>query len=79
MKVLRIEDNTAQVEVGGVKRNIRLDIVDQQPDIGDYVIVHAGFAIRRIEEDEAKITLDYIKELLAWDREPSQSKKTPHH
>jgi hydrogenase expression/formation protein HypC len=72
MKVLQIEENMAQVEVGGVKRDIRLDVIDQQPDVGDYVIVHAGFAIHRIEEEEAKITLDYFKELLASDPEASE-------
>ena len=72
MRVLKIEENTARVEVGGVKRDVRLDIIDQHPDIGDYVIVHAGFAIRRIDEEEAKITLDYFKELFARDPEASE-------
>lgn len=72
MQVLQIEENRAKVEVGGVKRDVRLDIIDQVPEIGDYVIVHAGFAIRRIEEDEAKITLAYFQELLSHDPETSE-------
>jgi len=72
MKVLQIEENMAQVEIGGVKRDVRLDIIDQDPEIGDYVIVHAGFAIRRIEEKEAEITLDYFRELLSRDPEASE-------
>lgn len=72
MKVLQIEENMAQVEIGGVKRDVRLDIIDRCPEIGDYVIVHAGFAIRLIEEKEAKITLDYFKELLSRDPEASE-------
>ena len=71
MKVLQIEENVARVEVGGVKRDVRLDIIDKHPDIGDYVIVHAGFAIRMIEE-EAKITLAYFKEMLSSDAEASE-------
>ena len=72
MKVLQIEENVARVEVGGVKRDVRLDIIDQPPDIGDYVIVHAGFAIHMIEEEEAKITLAYFKEMLSSDAEASE-------
>jgi hydrogenase expression/formation protein HypC len=72
MKVLQIEKNMAQVELGGVKRDVRLDIIDRDPEVGDYVIVHAGFAIRRIEEKEAEITLDYFRELLSLDPEASE-------
>jgi len=69
MKVLQIKENSALVEIGGAKRDVRLDIIDRFPEVGDYVIVHAGFAIRLIEEEEARITLQYFKELLANDPE----------
>jgi len=72
MRVLHIQGHTAQVEVGGVKRDVRLDLIDPPPRIGDYVIVHAGFAIRLIEEAEAEITLAYFKELLSGDTEASE-------
>jgi hydrogenase expression/formation protein HypC len=71
MKVIQIKENDALVAIGGTKRHIRLDTIDRHPEIGDYVIVHAGFAIRLIEEEEAKITLDYFKELLTNDPEAS--------
>ena len=72
MKVLQIDENVAQVEIGGVKREVRIDLIDRHPEIGDYVIVHAGFAIRMIEEEEAKITLAYFKEMLSSDAEASE-------
>jgi hydrogenase expression/formation protein HypC len=72
MKVLGIDDNVARVAIGGVERAVRLDIVDRYPEIGDYVIVHAGFAIRMIEEEEAKITLAYFEEILSSDAEASE-------
>ena len=72
MKVLGIDDNVARVAIGGVEREVRLDIVDRYPEIGDYVIVHAGFAIRMIEEEEAKITLAYFEEMLPRDAEASE-------
>jgi hydrogenase expression/formation protein HypC len=72
MKVLRIDDNVVRVAIGGVEREVRLDIVDRYPEIGDYVIVHAGFAIRMIEEEEARITLSYFEEMLPRDAEASE-------
>lgn len=72
MKIVEINDNLAKVEVGGTQRTVGLDIVDPKPKIGDYVIVHAGFAINVIDEDEAKITLDYFREMLADESETSE-------
>ena len=71
MKVIKVENDIAKVELAGVEREIRLDIIDKQPEIGEYVIVHAGFAIDVIDEQEAQITLDYFKEMLADEIEAS--------
>jgi len=65
MEVKEIKENWALVEYEGTRREVRLDIVDQRPEVGDYVIIHAGFALHRIDEDEAKISIDYWKEILA--------------
>jgi hydrogenase expression/formation protein HypC len=64
MKVLEVEDNIAKVEVGGTQRRIGLDIIEPKPKIGEYVIVHAGFAINIIDEDEAQVILNDFKEML---------------
>ena len=72
MKILKIEDDRAQVEVGGTRLKARLDIVDRPPRVGDYVIVHAGYAIRLIDEREAKETLGYFEEMLSEDAETSE-------
>ncbi|MBN1349316.1 HypC/HybG/HupF family hydrogenase formation chaperone [candidate division KSB1 bacterium] len=72
MKVIETDKNTARVEIGGTQRTIRLDIIDQQPQVGDYVIVHAGFAINVIDEKEAQITLQYFEDMLANESETSQ-------
>jgi len=64
MKVVEVNDNTARVEVGGTQRAIGLDIIDPKPKVGEYVIVHAGFAINVIDEDEAQIILNDFKEML---------------
>ena len=72
MKVLQVEEMTADVDIGGIKKKVRLDIIEPRPVAGDYVIVHAGFAIHVIDEKEAKITLGYLKEVLACGTETSQ-------
>jgi hydrogenase expression/formation protein HypC len=72
MKVLKVEEKTIQVDIGGAGKTVRLDIIDRQPKVGDYVIVHAGFALHVIDEEEAKTTLGYFKELLSGETEASQ-------
>ena len=67
MEVVEIAGNRAWVSAGGTKREIRLNIIDERPEVGDYVIVHAGFAIHRIDEEVAKETLEMFKEMLAYE------------
>lgn len=67
MEVVEIAGNRAWVSAGGTKRQIRLDIIDERPEVGDYVIVHAGFAIHRIDEEIAKETLEMFKEMVSYE------------
>lgn len=67
MEVVKIAGSRAWVSAGGTKREIRLNIVDERPEVGDYVIVHAGFAIHRIDEEVAKETLEMFKEMLSYE------------
>ncbi len=57
------QDQIAVVNMDGVSRKIRLDVVDRWPEVGDYVIVHAGFAIHSMIEEEAKKNIELIREL----------------
>ena len=62
MKIASLnEDRMATVDVLGVTREISLDLTPQA-QVGDYVLVHAGFAIEVVDEQYAKETLDLIKE-----------------
>jgi hydrogenase expression/formation protein HypC len=65
MEVKAIDGNCAVVEYEGARREVRLEIIDERPEIGDYVIIHAGFALHRIDEEEAQESLRYWKEILA--------------
>lgn len=55
----------AIVDADGISREVRLDVVDHWPNVGDYVIVHAGFAIHSLIEAEALKNLSLLKELAA--------------
>ena len=60
-EILEINNNKAKVSVGGAIYNSSLDLIDDVK-IGDYVLLHAGFAIEKIDKKEAEITLNMIKE-----------------
>ncbi|MBL8447431.1 MAG: HypC/HybG/HupF family hydrogenase formation chaperone [Zoogloeaceae bacterium] len=54
--VAMAEDRKAVVELDGVRRTIALDLLDEVSE-GDYVIVHVGYALARLDPDEAEATL----------------------
>ena len=53
----------ATVDADGISREVRLDIVDHWPKVGDYVIIHAGFAIHSLVEEEALKNIALLREL----------------
>lgn len=66
-KIIDIRGSLARVEVDGVVREASLLVLDDVK-IGDYVIVHAGFAISRLDEEAALQTLADMRSMLAADR-----------
>lgn len=66
-KIIDIQDSLARVDVDGVVREASLLILDDVK-IGDYVIVHAGFAISKLDEQAALQTLADMRSMLAADR-----------
>ncbi len=63
-KVLAIDGLNATVDFFGVKKELRLDIVDEPVQVGDYVLNHVGFAIRRIPAEEVQETLALFDQIL---------------
>ncbi len=61
-KVTKIDGEMATIDVGGVKRSASLMLLENV-DIGDYVIVHAGFAIHKVDPEEAQESLKLLREL----------------
>ena len=62
VKVVEVDGSFGKVDAEGVKRKVSFQLM---PDVkvGDYVLVHAGFAIEKINEKEAKRTLQLLSEL----------------
>jgi hydrogenase expression/formation protein HypC len=63
-RVLEVEGLIATVDFWGLKRQVRLDVVDEPVQPGDYVLNHVGFAIRRIPAEDIEETLSLYEELL---------------
>ena len=63
-KIISIENLKATIDVYGAQRDISLMLLENEVQVGDYVIVHAGFAIQKLQEDIAKETLGYFNQYL---------------
>jgi hydrogenase expression/formation protein HypC len=63
-KITQIENNMAVIDVDGVRRECSL-LLMEDAQVGDYVIVHAGFAISKLDETAALETLALLKEAAA--------------
>ena len=61
-KVVEIEDNMGTIDMEGTRREVSLLLLEDAR-IGDYVIVHAGFAIHKIDENEAMESIKLLREM----------------
>ncbi len=69
-KVLELRDNQmALVDLSGTQREISLMVLDGDAAVGNYVLIHVGYAIEVIDEDEAQRTLQMFEELGSLDSE----------
>ena len=77
-RIVEIRDDagllSGTVDFGGVRREVCLAYVADEVEVGDYAIVHVGFAISRVDEGEARRTFDVLREMsqldeLAWMKE----------
>jgi hydrogenase expression/formation protein HypC len=62
MQVMSIDGLAIVAETDGVKREASLMILDEEVQVGDYVIVHAGFAISKLDEEDALETLELMRQ-----------------
>ena len=67
-RIVSINGDKARVSLGGAEYNAALNLVDDVK-VGDYILLHSGFAIQKIDEDEAKETMRLLNEILEKDTE----------
>ena len=63
-RIVEVHGHTATVDFFGVRRVVRLELVDQPVEAGDYILNHVGYAIRRIPEEDIAGTLAMYEQLL---------------
>ena len=77
VEIVDEENSIAKVEVGGVKRNINIGMLGKdEVGLGDYVLIHVGFAMSKVDEAQAADTLRVLKEIGEFDLEFEQFKGT---
>lgn len=66
VEIVDDQNSIAKAEVSGVRRNVNIGLLSEGDDavgIGDWVLIHVGFAMSKIDEDEARQTLDFLQML----------------
>jgi hydrogenase expression/formation protein HypC len=63
LRIVSIENLVATVDLHGVRTGVSLLLLPEKAEAGDYVLVHAGFALQKLDEEAAKETLDLLKEM----------------
>ncbi len=63
-KIVSINNLVATVDVYGARRDISLFLMPEDVNVGDYVLVHAGFAIQKVDEEAAEESLRFIQNIL---------------
>ncbi len=64
-KVIAINDNMALLETLGVQREASLDLMGESVKVGDYVLLHIGYVMSKIDEKEALESIDLYQEMIA--------------
>lgn len=77
VEIVDVENRIAKVEVGGVRRNVNIGMLpENDTNIGDYVLIHVGFAMSKVDEHEAQETLRVLQELGEYQQEFEQFQTT---
>lgn len=62
-RIVEINNLLATVDVYGARREVSLLLLPEEAQVGDYVLVHAGFAIQKVDKDAAKDAMNLLKEI----------------
>lgn len=66
-KVVELKDTIATIDVHGVRRDVSILLLPEDVSVGDYVLVHAGFAIQKIDKEAGDDAMRLINELIEMD------------
>jgi hydrogenase expression/formation protein HypC len=64
-RIVSIDDLQAVVDVFGARKEVNLILLPEEVSVGDFVLVHTGFAIQKIDEDAARESMQLIQEMAA--------------
>jgi len=67
MQVISMDGDDIVAEVDGVRRSASLMMLGDEVKIGDFLIIHAGFAISKLDEEEARETLQMMRDVFSED------------
>lgn len=65
MQVISIDGDNIVAETDGVRRQASLMILGDEVEVGDFLIIHAGFAISKLDQEEARETIRMMKEVFS--------------
>lgn len=75
VEIVDADNHIAKVDVGGVRRSVNVGMLEEEGvGIGDYVLIHVGFAMSKIDEREAEETLRVLREIGEYETEVGQFK-----
>lgn len=64
-KIIKIsEDNMATTDTMGIQREVSLDLMSDEIEVGDYILIHVGFAMNKIDKEEALASLEVYQEIV---------------
>ena len=75
--ITSIEGTTARAEIGGVERTVSVTLTPEAR-VGDYVLIHTGFAIGVVDEEEAQETLRLLEELAEFYLDETETSQSPN-
>jgi hydrogenase expression/formation protein HypC len=62
VEILTDQPDLAKVDISGVRRNINIGLItEDDPQPGDWILIHVGFALSKIDEAEAKAAMDFLE------------------
>jgi hydrogenase expression/formation protein HypC len=68
-EIVEIRNQTAIIDLAGVRREVSLVLLPEEASVGEYVLVHAGFAIQKIDKEAAEETLQLLEQIVAMEAE----------